>query len=66
MEEDPIYRLKKLEETGGIKEYYQAFDSIQRSVVSPKELLLSWFVAGLRMDTWREVLAIRPQTVIQA
>lgn len=66
MEEDPIYKSKKLDETSDIKEYYQAFDSIRRNVVLPEELLLSWFVAGLRMDTRREVRAIRPQTVIHA
>lgn len=63
---NPIYELKKLEQKGSIKDYYEAFDSIRRRVDLREDFLLSWFVAGLRMETRREVRSIRPQTVIQA
>ncbi|KAL1188159.1 hypothetical protein V5N11_003190 [Cardamine amara subsp. amara] len=61
--DDPIAELKQLHERNGIVEYHEKFDLIKTIMNLSEEVLMSAYLAGLRLDTQIHIRMFKPRSV---
>ena len=64
--EDPMEEIKKLRQTGLVKDYLQSFDALLDMVQLGEEQAVSYFLAGLRHEIEMMVRMFNPKTLQDA
>lgn len=60
--DDPMTKLNNLRQTGSVKDYHDAFDSIVSRLDLPPTYVLSCFIAGLIDDIQLQVRMFNPHS----